>query len=503
MQTPNPSTIELPTLEDPDAWEAPILFDEINTPEIPARLLPGVLGDFASALSIATETPEALTVMTLLGVISACVSKRFVVSPKEGWQEPINIYTLVALPPANNKSLVLNCCTHPLVEWEKQAAIIMEPEIKRQRSERKTQEKIIEGLRAKASKVASSSEQQSLIKEITEKENKLIEPQLAPAIFANDATPEALATLTHEQGGRFAVFSDEGGIMETLAGLYNQGNANIDILLKGIDGGAVRVRRKDRSININPYLTIVLTVQPAVIQRMGEKRAYSGNGALERFLYALPNSKLGFRTHNNPPVAIPIKKQYEEKIKDLIDIPPQMINRQQVPFILTLSEEAFKSWRKFQAQVELDLRPDGRLINCQGWGGKISGFALRIAGLLHVIENQFFHLIIKEHTMNNALEIASLLIEHAIAAYGMMKIDEATHDAKELFLWIKQKSTLSFTKSEITSAMRNKKMAKKERLSKAIDLLIERNIISPPSKLPTRKPTTIFRVNPEVIVKIT
>ncbi len=45
----------------PDNWDDPILFDEIETPNIPARLLPAVLGEFASALALATETPEAMS----------------------------------------------------------------------------------------------------------------------------------------------------------------------------------------------------------------------------------------------------------------------------------------------------------------------------------------------------------------------------------------------------------------------------------------------------------
>ena len=89
--------------------------------------------------------------------------------------------------------------------------------------------------------------------------------------------------------------------LETLAGLYSHGSANIDILLKGIDGGEVRVHRKDRSAILNPYLTVVLTVQPVVMQNMAGKRAYLGKGVLERFLYVLPQSQLGYRTHNTPP----------------------------------------------------------------------------------------------------------------------------------------------------------------------------------------------------------
>jgi len=52
----------------------------------------------------------------------------------------------------------------------------------------------------------------------------------------------------------------------------------------------------------------------------------------------------------------------------------------------------------------------------------------------------------------------------------------------------------------ILLAMRNKKLGKTERLAKAMSVLHERNIISSPVKLTTtRKPTTVYQVNPMVL----
>ena len=271
--------------------------------------------------------------------------------------------------------------------------------------------------------------------------------------------------MVNEQSGRLAIFSDEGGILETLGGLYSNGSANIDILLKGIDGREVRVRRKDRSITLNPYLTIVLAVQPAVIQNMGEKRAYLGNGALERFLYVLPKSKLGYRTHDKPPLSAEIQHAYHVKIKSLLDnffLPDK--NKSDQPHVLKLAPSAYQDWRAFQTMIEKQLRPEGKFSPCQGWAGKICGFALRIAGLLHVAEHGSETLIITDHTMKNALEIAALLTEHAIAAFSLMGIDQATEDAKIVSQWIRTRNTPSFTQSEVVLAMRGKKLGKSERL---------------------------------------
>ncbi len=489
----NAAIIELPNLEHIDAWDPPLLFQTTETPEISAQYLPAIFGEFAAQLSQATETPEALSVMMVLSVLATVFAKKVWVCPKANWHEPVNIYTVIALPPANHKSLVLNVCISPLIAWEKMQAAKLAADIKRLESERKTQEKIIEAMRHKAAKLIEPHEQQAFMKMIADKEAALAELPIIPVLFTNDATPESLTGLIHQQGGRLAIFSDEGGILETLSGLYSQGMANVDILLKGIDGGEVRVHRKDRSLILNPYLTIALVVQPAIIEKMGKKSVFLGNGSLERFLYVLPKSKLGYRSHNQPPVSAAMQAAYHAKITQLLN---QFLPAEKPIQLLQLSAEAQQLWQAFQGQIEIQLRPGGRLSSCQGWGGKISGFALRIAGVLHTAAYESQSLSIHETTMKNALEIAQALTEHALAAFGLMGADPAQADAQAIFDWIKNHQKRFFTRSEILLAMRNKKFSKAEYLLKALHVLQERNLISGPVKLPTRKPTTRYYVNP-------
>lgn len=119
----------------------------------------------------------------------------------------------------------------------------------------------------------------------------------------------------------------------------------------------------------------------------------------------------------------------------------------------------------------------------------------------HLLIYEQDNLIVSEETMCNALKMADLLTEHAIAAYGLMGIDPIQHDAKIVLNWITSHGKLTFTKSELILAMRNKKLGKAECLQKALNLLIDRNLISPPQRLPTRKPTTVYYVHPSIITK--
>jgi hypothetical protein len=442
-----------------EPWEPPLFFSDSETSDIPAQLLPGIFGEYAGALATATETPEALTVMVILGVLSIAVTKKFIVSPKEGWQESLNIYTLIALPPANHKSLVIKNCTQPLIEWEYEQKVLKEKDIIEQQSARKSQELKIDVLRKNAAKEKDNQIYQEKLAEIVKLESNLIIPEVLPQLFANDITPESLAHCTFEQGGRFALFSDEGGVTETLAGLYSKGHANVDILLKGIDGGDVRIYRRDKSYRLNPFLTVVLAVQPAIIQKMAAKGAFTGNGLLERFLYVIPRSHLGYRTHDKPAVSTTLQTTFNQKIKSLLNIPPRIINGKEVAQMLSLTSSAYKTWRDFQAVVEIQLRSAQTLALCQGWGGKLPGFTLRLAALLHLAEQCDQSLIIAEPTMTTAVKLATLLIDHALAAYSLMGMDQIMEDAKEIFKWIKtlKQKDIPFKLSFIATAMRNRK----------------------------------------------
>lgn len=487
---------------DSSGWEEPILFTEYATPDIPASLLPGIYGAFAAALSIATETPEAMSVFTVLGAISAALAKRYAVSPNQGWVDPLNIYTLVALPPANNKSLVLNRCTAPLREWELAQAICLAPELTKQKSERRNQEKLIESMRTKAVNEKNPAERARLFGEINELEAKLPQPRSLPQLFANDATPEALAQNVHEQGGRFAIISDEGGCIETLSGLYSGGTANVDVILKGFDGGDVRVRRRDRSYDLKPFLTFMLIVQPRIIQNMGEKQAFRGNGMLERFLYVLPVSNLGYRTLDTAPVPNEVQVAYGQAMHRLLDIQPIVDQRgQEQPRILTLAPDALSLFKQLRSHVEVELRPGGQLHGCLGWGGKLAGYSLRLAGLLHVAEHGERMSAISLGTMESAAYLALLLIDHARAAFNLMGIDQAIEDAKAVFDWIKARSAAVFGRTECHRALHGR-FTTAARLNAALRVLAERNILSGPELLLTtagKRPTTVFRVNPAIL----
>ncbi len=468
------------------AWDAPILFDELATPEIKPELIPGPVGKFIGALAHHTETPPALGVLIGLAVLAIATRGRVRVALDDGHSEPANIYGMAVLPSGNRKSAVFTDLSEPLVRWEREQGEALQHEITRAKSERKSREAILESRRRKLHGIKDAAGRDQEISAIAEGERTLPTVPVPPKLFSNNTTPESLANALDEQGGVFAILSDEGGVFEVLAGLYTNGQANIDVVLQGWDRGPVRVRRKDRVVDLNPALTFALAVQPAVLSSIASKRAFAGRGVLERFLYALPVSSLGARTHDKPPPPEGVRTDYRNVITNIL-------NRADTR-VLGLEPEAEREWRAFQRAIEPMMGQRGKLAHLSGWASKLPGQLLRVAGLLHLAGGRADSGQIDAATMGCALELGALLIEHAVAAFAEMGADQATAHARRCWGWIAGRA--SFTRGELTLAMRHTLNA--DRIDAVIKVLVDRNLIDDGERIAGTRGIR-YRVNPRTI----
>ena len=209
-------------------------------------------------------------------------------------------------------------------------------------------------------------------------------PLTYPRVLADDVTPEQLVRLMEEQGERFAVFSAEGGIFETMAGRYANGVANLDVFLKGHAGDLVRVDRRIGAPVIidRPALTMGLTVQPDVLRAFKDKPGFRGRGLVARFLYVLPQSLLGYRRLNTAPIPAGVRSAYRNCILRLLQTTPAADGN---PVHLELSNGARAEWTAFAGRLEPRLGPGGDLGHMTDWAGKAPGAAARIAGLMHAV----------------------------------------------------------------------------------------------------------------------
>jgi replicative DNA helicase len=490
------------------AWEKPLSFERHNLPCFPTEALPGWLRVFVEALSVATQTPADLSAMLSLSVLAAACAKKFTILVKEGYGEPLNLFTVTALPSGNRKSAVFGAVSKPLREYEERVTRASAAEIARSQTSYKIKEATLKRAQDRAAN-ADGQDREKFTREAGDLAAELDGMEVVkPARYmADDCTPEKLASLLRDQGGRIAVLSPEGDLFDLMAGRYStNGAANLGVYLKGHAGDDLRIDRVNRAPEYvkAPALTVGLAVQPEVIEGLAGKPGFRGRGLLARFLYAMPASLLGSRDTNPPPVPVDVLEAYRDGVFALLSLPSVAgADATPEPNILILESAARASMGEFEGWLEPQLSVFGELGAMTDWGGKLCGAVARIAGLLHLAGyagvNRLATRPISRDTVARAVRIGKYLIPHAKAAFSEMGTDHCTNRAKLILHWLQEKSISSFQKRELHQSMRTR-FKKVTDLDSPLNLLVSRGFIRDRNDDlpvgPGRPPSPIYDVNP-------
>jgi replicative DNA helicase len=495
---------KIPTPKEAANWGNPIEFMKHGLPPFPLEALPSWLGRVSEELAIFTQTPLDLPALVALSVVSLACAKRLRIEVRTGYSEPANLYLAVAMEPGNRKSSVFSTLTAPVEEFEREKVEETQDSVAKKLSEErilasalKHKEKQAAEATDQAERDECSDEAQHLAVELEELRRKL---PVSPRFITDDATPEKLASLLKEQGGRVAILSAEGGVFDMMAGRYNQGISNLDVYLKGHAGDVLRVDRQSRAPEFvqEPSLTIGVTIQPEVLRGLFEKKEFRGKGLLARFLYSIPQSLLGRRLVSPPEVTQETSALYRQKIKGLLSLP---LSSSETPLV-KLSTSARTALWQFQEEIEPQLSQDGELATIQDWAGKIVGAVVRLAGLLHAADLSPllpWESPISETTMENAITLGRYFIAHAQAAFAEMGADPLVEDAKRALRWIEKNGQETFTKRTAFEGLKGKYKRVTD-LDPILELLTQHEFIRPkeaPTKEgPGRRPSQVYEVNP-------
>jgi hypothetical protein len=286
-------------------WEPPVpLSTTIRPLAFPVQSLPDWLAEFVQAEATATQTPADLAGILVLTALAAAAGGLAEVEVRPGWREPLNVFTVIALPPGNRKSAVFRDVTRPLVTFEKDEADRMHAIIREALTARWVAERQAEEATRQAGK-ADGGEAELAEAIAAQAKAEAVHVPVPPQLLADDSTPEALANLLAAHR-RIAVLSAEGGVFDMMAGRYQSSvGPNLDVYLKGHAGDPIRVDRvtaKRVAYVAAAALTIGVTVQPAVLRACRDRPGFRGRGLLARFAYAVPQSTVGYRKVGAPPV---------------------------------------------------------------------------------------------------------------------------------------------------------------------------------------------------------
>ncbi len=495
--------------EDNAGWEEPLPLENMALPAFPVEALPAVLGDYARAVSLSTQTPVDMAAVSVLTVVSACMRNLYKVEGKADWLEPTNLYSVIIAEPSERKSAVISLAIKPVNsfvnEYNEQHKVEFEmSRAAKQRLENRRNSLLTQSRKKGESGSAEefNDELHALVEEIVNfREEKPLK------IYVDDTTPEKLTETLCENGNALSIISAEGGIFDILSGAYSS-KVNIDVFLKAYSGERISVDRIMRhSVSVDEAcLTILLSVQPVVIGELMANKKFRHRGLTARFLYAYPKSLVGRRNLHSAPVPENVYAAYKRLIYNLLS---EM--RTGDARIIKLTAGAQERIGTFYDWVERRL--GGEYSMYGDWLGKLVGNTLRIAGILArasvmnpdgsgAILYGDDAVVIEASVMESAIKIARYFLVHAVNAYGEMGVrtdGKATLAAVDK---IKEKALKTVTRRDIMRFCRW--VGSAEEAQTLLDTLedygyVRLSSVDLSDKLRTGRPkNALYTVNPHV-----
>jgi len=455
-----------------DEWEAPVPLGQTGKPPVfPAHRLPPWLNAYVVALAEAVQVPVDLPAMLALTALSAAAGGRAFVQVKPGYDEKLNLYTATAMAPGSRKTPVFMRVTAPLMAYEHDAIVeataeVHEAKIRLAIAKADAVKAQIEAEKAGTDARAGAAHYAA----VKAMEAESITVPTMPRLLVDDATPEALTSLMAEQGGRIAMFSDEGDVFSMMAGRYSKG-ANLGVYLKAHGARQSGVDRKGRDPEIikKPALTLGLTVQPVVLSQLFTIEGARGRGLLGRFLWSVPPSNVGYRRSDPEPVPAEVEALFTTNLRALVATLAEWTD----PLPLVFTPAAKAALTRYQDSIEPRLRdPGGDLAHIGDWAGKIVGHVARIAGLLHLATHMQGNIrgSVDATMVDDAVKIGDYLCIHALHAFQTMNDGPVHENARAVIKWARDNDVSVFSRRQVQQACRHR-MPTVEDLKPVLELL--------------------------------
>lgn len=462
-----------------DGWPdiAPPAITDVSLPVFPANLLPTALGAMVEQTAAAIQAPLDIAGLLVLPIAASTLAGKVRFVGRADHCEHAMLWTLCIAASSERKTPVFERLRGPLIELAKEFAeqLAVDDEIRQTRLA--MVEKQIEELKKEAEKAALSHGHSNLapaaqaaLGELIAQRRELQAGPIGLTEWSTSPTPEGLQRVMAGNAGRAAVFTDEGGLIGTLAGRYSgKDGADMDPFLSGFVGSPLRSPRagSDRPFVDAAYLTMGLAVQPSVLDDLAGVKGAEERGLVARFLFAVSSSLVGTRMYgNSQPIDEQVSAAYGKAVKDWAVWPG---SRDELVH-LKLDAQAYRAYEKFHDEIEVRQAP-GQDLAGRFAVSKIAGTTLRIAGLFHCFDvgrAEALRSEISEDATNRAIEMArSYFIPHALQVSDQMSAAGPQGVEARILGWIQTKGRREFKFRDLTRAL----MGKRGSVNKAEDLL--------------------------------
>jgi replicative DNA helicase len=489
----------------PDDWPVIVPLSGSGTPDpFPIEALPQGLRRMVVATAAATATPVDLPACVALGVLAVLAPRGLSIRPTgTPWTPPANLYVAVIAKSGESKTPVYRELLAPVVAIEAEWQEAMRDEI----LEARTRKAIAEQQAEKAMRDVSQGkpDRNGNVPSVTEaldlaKVADAIQVPPTPRLFTPEATPEALVRVCGVIGGTFAVVSDEGAEVFQLMSRYSSsGTANLGIYLSGYEGDQYTSDRATREpIHIDRLvLSVVLAIQPVVLDDLAAAKANRDRGLLPRFLWSMPTSQVGSRPTRRPDVPVDVRSEWTALVRRLAD----QVNGRTEPVVLEVDDEAQGIWWSWCETVEPRLHPDtGDLRQLVDWGNKHGGHVARLAALLHVGGGRPFEEKVSGSTMRSAITLWHYFADHAKCVFATMEETPDVRLARKVLHWIERNQRKPFSQRDAWRGTQGGIVETTEDVKTGLAVLVGRGYLRPAPTAKTgragRPTSPTFAVNP-------
>lgn len=456
---------------DPEPIEEKLL----PVPCFPLHTLSEPIAEYTSLWAKQVDLPPDFMATSFLGIISGLIGKSGTLKPQRqsDWVVAANLFGVLLGMPSAKKSPALN----------------------------KVYQLILAPLNQKAKK--EYEEELSVYKSQKQEAKKNGEDFTTPEPIrrrfdTSDFTTPALKELLSSNPRGIIIRSDElAGVLKKLNAKGNESDRTL--LLSGWSGDEIHHEdRITRKSNQDIHLTIswIGTIQPGVIRPYLAQALSDGegnDGLMQRFqLITYPDTPTTYQENS-----VEISDELKEKIKE---ISVKLDNRCKTPSLFCFDQEAQILFDKWYYTNENLLRSETKEY-WQAHLGKTPKLVCALAIQLHLlseidkdqVSNQ-----ISLKTLENSIELTKYYLAHAERVYNSIET-AVMADARKIFSMIKAKKLGKKFKPCDIYRNQSGPLKDPERVSKALEVLKEYNIIALESYRPsTGRPGKTWIVHPKL-----
>lgn len=454
----------------------------------PTEAFPAGIEKYLKSVVAYSQVDTAMTFSAALATFALCMQGKYMVSypSGNGWKEHLCLYLVIVAEPGETKSGTFGAVNRPIRAWQDEKRADYEKSRNLYLQEKQAKEEKQKNLKKAIANLKTPPEKQQQyheeLKAITDELTELQAP-ISPNFIVADTTMEALADLMMETGGSAGVFGSEGDFFKIITGLYNHGVcSNLQLILNAYDGDSYMMRRVTRDTYLQrPLLSFCLMLQPNLYQETFANAELRGRGLLARFLTCTPKSMAGKRDKRSTATLDAVNYvAYEKAMAHFLNLQQ---DSEKEPPVLTWEQDAKERMLDYMQTIENSMGKGQPMEDCKDYANKASAVAMRIAGILHLLQTWEQEEIppISKETTEKAIKVHRFFFAEKLKELQEIETREAKLEEK-LLERIKKETILKkkacVSVREIHQSLRStRELKRKEDFELYLQALAEKNYI--------------------------